>query len=80
LALVVSGKGVEFLLSKQKGSLTSQEKFIGLASQCTVVLACRVSPAQKALLVRASTQHARKRGGRPVVSGVSRFSIFGCDQ
>lgn len=68
LALVLTGKAVEFLLAKQKGTSTSQQKLVSLANACAVVLACRVSPAQKALIVRASTQSARKRGARPVVS------------
>jgi phospholipid-transporting ATPase len=68
LALVVTGKAVENLLAKQKGTVESQSKLITVANACSVVLACRVSPAQKALIVRAATQSARKRGGRPVVS------------
>jgi phospholipid-transporting ATPase len=68
LALIVTGKAVECLLAKQKGTVDSQSKFIGVANACSVVLACRVSPAQKALIVRAATQSARKRGARPVVS------------
>jgi len=68
LALVVTGKAVENLLAKQKGTAESQQKLITVANACSVVLACRVSPAQKALIVRAATQSARRRGARPVVS------------
>ncbi len=66
LALVLTGKSVEHLLAKQKGTAQSQLKLVSLANACSVVLACRVSPA---LIVRASTQSARWRGARPVVSG-----------
>jgi len=55
LALVITGKAVELLLAKQKGNATTQAKFIRLAGLCAVVLACRVSPAQKALIVRAAS-------------------------
>ncbi|KAH9255098.1 hypothetical protein BASA81_006857 [Batrachochytrium salamandrivorans] len=68
LALVLTGKSVEYLLAKQKGTPQSQQKLVSLANACSVVLACRVSPAQKALIVRASTQSAKKRGAKPVVS------------
>lgn len=68
LALVLTGKAVEYLLAKQKGTVESQSKLITVANACSVVLACRVSPAQKALIVRAATQSARRRGGRPIVS------------
>jgi len=68
LALIVTGKAIEFLLAKQKGTVESQSKLITVANACAVVLACRVSPAQKALIVRSATQSARKRGSRPMVS------------
>ena len=68
LALVMTGKAIEQLLAKQKGSAETERALITLASQCSVVLACRVSPAQKALLVRAASKGARARGGRPPVT------------
>jgi len=68
LALVMTGKAIEQLLEKQRGTAETQRKLIALASMCSVVLACRVSPAQKALLVRAASKGARARGGRPPVT------------
>jgi len=66
LAVVVTGKAVELLLAKQKGNAKTQRKFVLLAGQCSVVLACRVSPAQKALIVRAAS--VTLPGRRPPVT------------
>ena len=52
LALIVSGKSLEVLLKSQKGTENTEKKLMALANVCEVVLACRVSPAQKALLVK----------------------------
>jgi len=51
LALVVSGSALSQLLTAEKGTKASQEELLALASSCSVVLACRVSPSQKALVV-----------------------------
>jgi magnesium-transporting ATPase (P-type) len=67
-ALIMTGKAIELLLEKQRGTPDTQRKLINLAGQCSVVLACRVSPAQKALLVRAASRGAQKRGGQPPVT------------
>lgn len=51
LALVISGDALELLLGKQKGSAKLENKLLAIARACKVVLACRVSPVQKALIV-----------------------------
>ncbi|GBG34093.1 Phospholipid-transporting ATPase [Hondaea fermentalgiana] len=51
LALVVSGDALELLLTEQKGSPELEAKFLHVARNCKVVLACRVSPKQKSLIV-----------------------------
>lgn len=51
VALVVSGVSLELLLHKQKGNVQLEEKLLRVARACKVVLACRVSPAQKSLIV-----------------------------
>mmetsp|Transcript_15935 Transcript_15935/g.26026 ORF Transcript_15935/g.26026 Transcript_15935/m.26026 type:complete len:1436 (+) Transcript_15935:194-4501(+) len=51
VALVVSGESLELLLRKQKGSKELEAKLLKLARYCKVVLACRVSPAQKSLMI-----------------------------
>ena len=48
LALVVDG----VLLTQILSSVTLRELFLELACMCKAVLACRVSPEQKRLLVR----------------------------
>ena len=68
LALVCTGKAVEYLLAKQKGSAAVQKKFVALATVCAVVLACRVSPAQKALIVQAASSGTKGPGGMHLVS------------
>jgi len=63
LALVISGHALGHLLSHEKGSHDSEKMLLTLANKCSVVLACRVSPQQKALLVRMVIEgsHAKKR-------------------
>ncbi|GBG27705.1 Phospholipid-transporting ATPase [Hondaea fermentalgiana] len=51
VALIVSGNALEQLLHEQKGSIELQQKLLYAARACKVVLACRVSPAQKSLIV-----------------------------
>lgn len=51
LALIVSGDALELLLAQQKGSPELEAKFLHVARNCKVVLACRVSPKQKSLIV-----------------------------
>mmetsp|Transcript_9308 Transcript_9308/g.20283 ORF Transcript_9308/g.20283 Transcript_9308/m.20283 type:complete len:1212 (-) Transcript_9308:89-3724(-) len=51
LALVVSGDSLEYLLEHQKGDAVLEKKLLTVARACKVVLACRVSPKQKALIV-----------------------------
>jgi magnesium-transporting ATPase (P-type) len=51
IALVVSGEALEMILHSQKGSKELELKFLHVARACKVVLACRVSPKQKALIV-----------------------------
>uniref|UniRef100_A0A7S2RVA5 Phospholipid-transporting ATPase n=1 Tax=Mucochytrium quahogii TaxID=96639 RepID=A0A7S2RVA5_9STRA len=49
--LIISGQSLELLLHKQKGTPELERKLLCLARTCKVVLACRVSPAQKSLIV-----------------------------
>lgn len=50
-ALIISGKSLEILLKEQKGNAELEAKLLHISRICKVVLACRVSPAQKALVV-----------------------------
>ena len=50
LALVISGKALDHLLNPNENQ--SEKKFTSIARICSVVVACRVSPKQKALLVQ----------------------------
>jgi len=52
LALVVSGQALNVLLADEKGTFESQQQLLRLANMCSVVIACRVSPKEKALVVR----------------------------
>uniref|UniRef100_A0A7S2W787 Phospholipid-transporting ATPase n=1 Tax=Mucochytrium quahogii TaxID=96639 RepID=A0A7S2W787_9STRA len=51
VALIVSGVSLELLLQAQKGNPELEHKLLTVARTCKVVLACRVSPAQKSLIV-----------------------------
>jgi len=70
LALVVDGATLETLLDKQKGTTESQDKLIRLARRCAVVLACRVSPSQKALLLKACAD------GEPALAREAQASCY----
>ena len=56
LAIVIDGKSLGFILPDSLYSATElpnhSQLFLDLVKQCKVVIACRVSPIQKALLVR----------------------------
>ena len=52
LALIVSGDALEVLLKSQKGNVESELMLLKLTRMCKVVLACRVSPSQKSLIVK----------------------------
>ncbi|KAH9256488.1 hypothetical protein BASA81_005403 [Batrachochytrium salamandrivorans] len=51
LCLICTGSSLENILAKQNGTSESQSKFLTICEFCDVVLCCRVSPIQKALLV-----------------------------
>ena len=51
VALICSGVSLELLLARQLGNEELQAKLLKLARACKVVMACRVSPVQKSLLV-----------------------------
>lgn len=61
LALIVSGDSLTGLLSEQNGSELSAMSLLRVAKMCSVVLACRVSPVQKALLVKLVRVGSEKR-------------------
>ena len=52
LALLVTGDALEQLLQKEKGDEEIERMFLQVANACKIILACRVSPKQKALLVK----------------------------
>jgi phospholipid-transporting ATPase len=52
VALIISGRSLKALLAEESGSLETEVKLLELTSACSVVLGCRVSPKQKALVVR----------------------------
>ena len=51
IALVLSGKAVQCLLAGEEGTKGTQSLLLRAARRCSTVVACRVSPAQKAMLV-----------------------------
>jgi len=51
LALIISGDSLQYLLKKEKGSPELESQLLQVARRCKVVLACRVSPKQKSLVV-----------------------------
>ena len=50
-ALIVSGSSLQKLLKAQAGDAELEKRLLRVARFCKVVLACRVSPAQKSLIV-----------------------------
>lgn len=54
LALVIDGKSLEFALDKNL-----ETRFLDLAVQCKAVICCRVSPLQKALVVKLVKRHKK---------------------
>jgi magnesium-transporting ATPase (P-type) len=50
-ALIVSGSSLQRLLKAQAGNAELEKRLLRVARFCKVVLACRVSPAQKSLIV-----------------------------
>merc|ERR1711998_707341 len=62
VALVVDG----FTLSMIMGDKELEAQFLAISRQCRVVLACRVSPEQKRLLVRMIKLGDRRMTGTPV--------------
>lgn len=63
LALVVSGEALENLITAQNGTPESEARLLRLLQSCNVVLACRVSPKQKALIVRLVANAPSRRNG-----------------
>ena len=51
LALIVSGEALQTLLAGEHGTRATERMLLEAALPCGVVIACRVSPRQKALLV-----------------------------
>jgi len=51
VAMIISGESLELLLAAQKGTPELEYLLLKVARICKVVLACRVSPAQKSLIV-----------------------------
>lgn len=54
LALVIDGKSLEFALDRNL-----EKQFLDLAVQCKAVICCRVSPLQKALVVKLVKRHKK---------------------
>ena len=52
IAMIVTGKALQGLLSTENGSDASEAEFMNAAKLAKVLICCRVSPAQKASLVR----------------------------
>merc|ERR1711998_444180 len=66
VALVVDGHTLAIILSNEE----LQALFLTVSSQCRVVLACRVSPEQKRLLVRLIKLGERRSTGAPVTLSI----------
>ena len=58
LALVITGKALEYILENNN----REQDFVNLGQMCDVVIACRVSPLQKALIVRLMRYNAKSGG------------------
>ena len=70
LALVVSGSALAGLLAHQMGNTSTESSLLSIAKLCHVVVGCRMSPKQKALVVRMVSNGVRIRAERPITLAI----------
>ena len=70
LALVISGSALAGLLSHQMGTAATESTLLSIARLCHVVVGCRMSPKQKALVVKMVSSGVRIRGERPITLAI----------
>ncbi|GBG34009.1 Phospholipid-transporting ATPase [Hondaea fermentalgiana] len=70
MALVISGTALRGLLREELGTAETEAVLLSLAKLCSVVVACRVSPKQKALVVRMVKQGVKVNGSSPVTLAI----------
>uniref|UniRef100_A0A7S2SL74 Phospholipid-transporting ATPase n=1 Tax=Mucochytrium quahogii TaxID=96639 RepID=A0A7S2SL74_9STRA len=70
MSLVVSGAALTYLLSDELGDAESEALLLSLARLCSVVVACRVSPKQKALIVRMVRLGVKIDGIEPITLAI----------
>lgn len=70
MALVISGNALRNLLASELGTAESEAALLSIARLCSVVVACRVSPKQKALVVRMVKEGVKVNGSSPVTLAI----------
>lgn len=75
MALLVTGEALEQLLKDEKGEEELEQMFLQVAQACKIILACRVSPKQKALLVKLVGDASVFDWNSPVTLAIGKFIV-----
>jgi len=70
LALVISGTALQGLLQDEQGNKEYEDLLLSIAKMCSVVVACRVSPKQKALIVKMAKNGIKVNGSSPITLAI----------